>query len=225
MKEHLKNKAIQLRREGLTYSEILKEIKVAKSTLSLWLRSVKLAKKQAQKLTDKKRLSALRGSTERKKQRIESENIIVNDASKEIGNISDREKWLCGIMLYWAEGSKQKETNVSVGVKFSNSDPKMLVFFVSWLKNYFNVFDDDIVIELYLHENFKEKKDVYINYWSNILNYPINKFNKVYFKKNKIITLRKNINKNYHGQLNIRVKRSTNLNRKITGWIEGFNKV
>jgi orotate phosphoribosyltransferase-like protein len=34
----LKNKAVSLRKQGKTYSEILKEIKVAKSTLSLWLR-------------------------------------------------------------------------------------------------------------------------------------------------------------------------------------------
>ncbi|MDO8611041.1 MAG: hypothetical protein Q7R95_10995, partial [bacterium] len=185
MKLHFKNKAIQLRRKGLTYSEILKHVPVAKSTLSEWLRSVKLAKKQFQKLTEKKRMSSLRGSFARKKQRIENEINIKNNARIEVGNISNREEWLCGVMLYWSEGAKQKENDISVGIKFSNSDSKMLVFFVYWLKKYLNVIDDDIVFELYLHENFKEKKDVYIKYWSTILNYPINKLNRVYFKKNK----------------------------------------
>jgi len=41
-----KEKAIKLRKRGFSYSEILREIPVAKSTLSLWLRSVGLAKKQ-----------------------------------------------------------------------------------------------------------------------------------------------------------------------------------
>ena len=225
MKEYFKNKAIQLRQEGLTYSEILKKVPVAKSTLSEWLRSVKLAKRQFQKLTDKKKISALRGSAARKNQRIENEKIIKSNAFAEIGKISDREEWLCGVMLYWAEGAKQKETDVSVGIKFSNSDSIMLIFFKYWLKKYLNVTDDDIVIELYLHENFKAKKDFYVNYWSEKLNYPIDKFDKIYFKKNKINTLRKNVNENYYGQINMRVKRSTNLNRKITGWIEGFCKV
>lgn len=209
----------------MTYSEILKKVPVAKSTLSQWLRSVKLAKRQFQKLTDKKKLSALCGSMARKNQRIESEKKIKNNAFDEIGKISNREEWLCGVMLYWSEGAKQKETDVSVGIKFSNSDPKMLIFFIYWLKKYLNVIDDDIVLELYLHENFKTKIDFYINYWSKILNYPICKFNKIYFKKNKIKTLRININENYHGQINIRVKKSSNLNRKISGWIEGFCKV
>ena len=45
-----KQKAIALRKRGYSYSEILAEVPVAKSTLSLWLRSVGLAKKQKQLL-------------------------------------------------------------------------------------------------------------------------------------------------------------------------------
>ena len=44
MKNLLKEKrrAIQLRKQGQTYGEIVKQIKVAKSTLSLWLREVEV---------------------------------------------------------------------------------------------------------------------------------------------------------------------------------------
>jgi uncharacterized protein Usg len=222
MKELFKNKAIQLRQEGLTYSEILKKVPVAKSTLSLWLRSVRLAKKQYQKLTLKKKLSALRGSAEKKRLRIEKENKIIRKSFSEIDKLSDRENFLCGVMLYWAEGSKQKETNVSVGVEFSNSDPNMLQFYLYWLHKYLSIADEDIILDIYIHENFEKEKDMFVQYWSNKLNLPVHKFNKVYFKKNIIKTKRKNIEKNYHGQIKIGVKRSTDLNRKITGWIEGF---
>jgi transposase len=51
--------AIELRRQGYSYSEILKRVPVAKSTLSLWLRSLGLAKQQKQRLTEK-RLAALK---------------------------------------------------------------------------------------------------------------------------------------------------------------------
>ena len=59
MKTLLKERAIKLRREGLSYSEILQKIPVAKSTLSLWLRSIGLSKKQVQRLTEKKLLAIL----------------------------------------------------------------------------------------------------------------------------------------------------------------------
>ncbi len=86
------------------------------------------------------------------------------------------------------------------------------------------VLDDEIVFEMFIHEKHKEKENDFINYWSKTLNYPVSKFDKVYYKKHDIKTKRKNIGDNYHGQLVILVRRSTNLNRKITGWIEGFNQ-
>lgn len=38
--------AIELRKRGLSYSEILMQVPVAKSTLSIWLHSVGLSKTQ-----------------------------------------------------------------------------------------------------------------------------------------------------------------------------------
>ena len=223
-KENFKNKAIKLRKDGKSYSEILKYIPVAKSTLSLWLRSVDLSKRQKQNLTLKKLQAAWRGGEAKKRNRIERSKIIIDQAKMEIGKITDRDDWIAGLMLYWAEGSKQKETNISVPVKFSNSDPVMLIFFIMWLKKYLKVSDNELVFEMFIHENHKEKKDDFINYWSKILGYPVSKFDRIYYKKHILKTKRKNVGDNYHGQLAVMVKRSTNLNRKIIGWIEGFNK-
>jgi hypothetical protein len=49
-----KEKAIDLRKKGLSYNEILKKVPVAKSTLSLWFRDIGLAVRQRQRLTAKK---------------------------------------------------------------------------------------------------------------------------------------------------------------------------
>lgn len=223
-KENLKNKAIKLRKDGKSYSEILKYIPVAKSTLSLWLRSVNLSKRQKQNLTLKKLQAAWRGGEAKKRNRIERSKIIIDQAKMEIGKITDRDAWIAGLMLYWAEGSKQKKTNISVPVKFSNSDPIMLSFFIMWLKKYLKVSDNELVFEMFIHENHKEKKNDFIYYWSKTLGYSVSKFDRIYYKKHILKTKRKNIGDKYHGQLAIIVKRSTNLNRKIIGWIEGFNK-
>ena len=63
-----KNKAIELRKQGLSYREILEQIPVAKSSLSLWLKSVKLAESQKQRLTEKKLASARKGALKRKEE-------------------------------------------------------------------------------------------------------------------------------------------------------------
>ena len=71
-KKDLKNSAIQLRKQGFTYSEILEKIPVAKSTLSLWLRRVGLTTRQKQRITKKRRQAQFRGAMARKKQRRKS---------------------------------------------------------------------------------------------------------------------------------------------------------
>ncbi|MEK9154982.1 MAG: hypothetical protein AAB596_02870 [Patescibacteria group bacterium] len=218
----LKEKSINLRKSGFSYSEILKQIPVAKSTLSLWLKSVNLSKKQKQRLTEKKLASMQRGAIAKRNQRIETIQLIKNKAISEIRNISDRELWLIGISLYWAEGAKQKEHNVSQKVAFSSGDPLMVKLFLKWLKKIVKISDSDIFFEIYTHKNSKNKLSQITKYWSKIINVPEYKFDRIYYKTNKIKTKRKNTGINYYGLLRVCVKKSTNLNRKISGWIDGI---
>lgn len=223
-KEKEKQKAISLRKEGLSYGDILKQIPVAKSTLSLWLRSVDLSRRQKQRLTQKKLASMRRGSEARKNMRIFTTQRIKNDAEKEIGSISKRELWLIGAALYWAEGNKEKDNSIGQGVLFNNSDPMMIKVFLKWLRDIMKIKDEEIKIELYIHENSINSVDNAIKYWADITDVPVGKFQYVYFKRNKINTKRKNIGSNYYGLLRVRVRKSANLNRKISGWINGIYK-
>ena len=217
-----KEKAIKLRKRGLSYNEILKRVPVSKSTLSLWLRSVRLAKRVEQRLTEKRIKGQQRGAQVKKEQRIRLTKEIKDKAIKEAGEIDKRNFWIIGTMLYWAEGTKQKEANPSQKVRFSNSDPWMVKLCYKWFREICAISLEDLNFEIYIHEtaNIEEAK----RYWSRILNLPLTKFQKIRLKKHKIKTKRKNIGKNYHGLLAINVKRSTNLNRRIMGWIEGICK-
>jgi len=217
-----KGRAIEFRKRGLSYNEILRRVPVAKSTLSLWLRSVRLAKRQKQKLTAKKLAGALRGAKERRRQRQVITERIKKKAREEIGKINKRELGLIGITLYWAEGSKQKEYNPSEKVIFTNSDPKMIRFFLRWLKEICNIEPKDITFYIDIHKTADGERAK--RYWSRITNLPLGKFQKITWKKHKIKTKRKNVGKNYYGLLRMKVKRSTSLNRKIMGWIEGICK-
>lgn len=220
-KNNEKENAIKFRKQGFSYSEILQQIPVAKSTLSLWLRDIGLAKRQKQQLTEKRLAAIKKGGAARKSQRIEKENAIKKTAQKHIKTINDYELLLIGATLYWAEGSKQKEYSPSVGVIFSNSDLSMIKVFLRFLNKICNIKKNEIFFELFIHETADCK--VAQNWWSEKLNIDVEKFQKVYFKKNFIKKIyRKNISNDYHGQLRIRVQNSTDLNRKISGWINGI---
>lgn len=217
-----KEKAIALRRKGLSYREILVNIPVAKSTLSLWLREVGLSKKQKQRLSQKKLEAALRGAQKRKDQRIQAVKEIQKEAISDIGEISKRELWFVGVALYWAEGSKEKESNPGSGLRFTNSDPRMIRLFIRWLRHCCGVIDDDIAFEVFIHENRRGRIERVVGYWAKVTGYPPRCFSHIYFKKNKIKTNRKNTGDEYYGVLRVKVKKSSSLHRKIEGWIIGI---
>lgn len=219
-----KNKAIELRKQGLSYREILQKVPVAKSTLSLWFKSVDISESQKQRLTQKKLLAALRGAKKRKEQRIQITQYIKESAIRDISKITKRELWLMGIMLYWAEGSKEKEGKWGTGVIFNNSDPYMIKLFLKWLLEIIEIIPQDIKFEIYVHENHKKNLKRIRKFWSRVTGFSMSNFNSVYFKKNKINTKRKNTGDRYYGLLRIKVRASSALNRKIFGWIEGINR-
>lgn len=223
-KLELKEKVIAFRKSGKTYSEIMKVFPVAKSTISGWLKDVGIAKSQKQAFTEKKRLSAQRGGIARRNQRINIYNKIVNEAELEIGNITKRELWLIGSSLYWAEGAKEKDYAHGSGVDFCNSDYRMISLFLKYLTDVLEVPKDKIKCDIYIHDNYKNNIGRFQRYWSEKTGLPLKHFDRVYFKKHKIKTTRKNRGDLYFGLLRVKVSASSSINRKITGWVKGINK-
>lgn len=219
-----KKKAIALRKQGKSYSEILAVIPVAKSTLSEWLHDVGLAKKQYQRLTEKKLQSAKRGGAAKRKQRIEKFNDIFSASRSEIGKISDRELFLIGVALYWAEGSKEKEYRPGSQLMFGNMDTMMINLFLVWLDRICKVKESDIGCEIYLHRTHIHRVDEIIKYWSKKTGFPVSKFVHIYFKGGVTSTTkRKNItDEKYFGLLRIKVKSSSDYVRKLAGWAQGI---
>lgn len=216
----LKAIAIALRREGKTYKEIQAVVPVAKSTLSLWLRSVGLAKKQQQRISEKRLQAARKGAEVRRSQRLREKEALRESGVIEVGPLTERDRWLVGIALHWAEGSKQSSRSPSTGVVFANMDATMIRTYLTWLKQ-LGVKDIDLVFELYVHKVRALEAKEFAAWWSRKLKVPERKI-LTYLKQGSPTTNRTNTDDLYRGLMRIKVKRSTSLNRKIQGWFEGI---
>jgi len=219
MKYSEKELAIKLRKKGFSYSEILLKVPVAKSTLSVWLREIGLAKRQKQRLTQKRRAAQQKAQEACRDKRIRITKKIKKRASKEVKNISKRDLWLIGICLYWAEGNKQRKSSISERVGLGNSDPNIIKIFIKWLMVVCKIKKSDLDVRLAIHETANVEKAK--KFWSRQVKIPVCQFKKTLIKKHNPKTNRK-YNKDYNGLLIVTVKRSTNFNRKISGWIEGI---
>lgn len=221
-----KEKVISLRKQGKTYSEILSVVPVAKSTLSIWLQSVDLSKKQKQRITQKRLINSKRGGEARRKQRIEKQNKIFLEAVSDISSISENELFLIGIILYWAEGTKEKEYHPGSPFQFSNMDPKIISIILIWLLKVCKIERNMLIFNIFLHESHKGRVEEVKSYWSLITSFPLDSFNTIYWKKNKLMTKRRNTGEKYYGVLKIKIRESSSLVRKIASWSEIiYNKV
>lgn len=219
----LKRTAISLRKRGKTYNEILTVVPVAKSTLSLWLRSVGLSNAQQQRITRLKQNAQRKGARVRKEQRLKRTREVVSAARADIGQLTARERFLIGVALYWAEGSKEHEgSTVSQPVDFGNTDPGMIRCYISFLRESLSVPLSRFVFSIYIHESHRGRIEEVKRYWRKALGLSKMKISWVYYKKHNPRTVRKNVGSSYVGTLRIYVRNSSTLQRKISGWIYGI---
>ncbi len=210
--------ALSLRKQGLSYNEILKQVPVAKSTMSLWLRSIGLSKRQKQRLTEKKLQGMKRAWENIRFRRIEKTKRIKKVARIEARNLMHDQLWLIGLILYWAEGSKEKKWRTGTNVIITNMDPNIIKIMVTWFKNYLGIDKDGLEYSLYIHKGAPIEKSQ--KFWADSLFIlPIQI--KTYFKPDYGKNFRKNTEDDYNGIFRVKVYKSTDLNRKIAGWIEG----
>jgi len=96
-----KQKAIIMRKKGMSYSQIKEKLGVSKSTLSGWLYNMPLSEKRIRELRAD---SPVRIERYRNTMRVKKENRlkeVYKKVSKDIGNFSKRDLFLAGLFLYW----------------------------------------------------------------------------------------------------------------------------
>lgn len=220
-KERENKLALRLRRQGFSYREVLQHVPVAKSTLSLWLRSVGLSRRQRQRLTEKKLAAMRRGWETVHRMRMRRWHEIRDRARAEVRRLSRTERWLVGTALYWAEGAKEREDSPATSLKFSNSDFLMVLLFRDWLFEFLGVSKEQIRYGLYIHESanwFAARR-----FWAERLAIQP-KTIRVYFKRANPTPKRKNVGRDYIGLMRLSISQSIALVRKVSGWIEGMHK-
>ena len=215
--------AVGLRTRGMSYSEIQRLIPVSKSTLSMWLRKVVLSETLKSRL-EKKRLDAgISAAEKRKKQRSQEIVEIRRLAAQDIKQITKRELWLSGVLLYWSCSPTRKMHTYREGVRFSNSSPDLVKFFLKWVTEIGRIKHDDIVFDLFIPETDKRRESFIVSNWTRITNFPMRFFSHIYYFKGK--ARRKAYPRlSRLGLLQIRVKESYLLQKQIDGWINGIIK-
>jgi hypothetical protein len=207
-----KLRAIKLRKLGKSYSEIQKTLSVSKSTLSCWLKDIALSKEQKARLS-KLQATGYIGAKTNQINALHRRNKIKEFAEKEGTILAKNPFFVAGLMLYWAEGTKNLGS-----VQFSNSDPAMIKMMMCWFRKFCHVPENKFKIGLFIHSLHSRKGC--LNFWNKVTSVPLPQFYRPHVKST-IFSNRKN--KLYDGTCRIIIHNRDLLN-KIIGWKSGVEK-
>ncbi len=214
MKQKIEEKlrAVALRSKGYSVNEIVANIGVAKSSVSVWVRNVPMGDKQRLRLLTKITLGQLK-SAENKRQR--TKDLLSdyrNEAERKLKkiNLESFDLFICALM-YWCEGAK----DLSHGINFINSDPRVIKSFLTLLRKSFSLDESKFRVLVHLHEYHNERKQ--IDFWSNITNIKKSQFIKSYQKPHT----GKRIRENYQGCAAVRYH-SNDLAKRLLSTAQVF---
>ncbi|MBA4865358.1 hypothetical protein H1V43_29275 [Streptomyces sp. PSKA54] len=212
-KDDLRAKARELRLQGWTYDQIQVELGCSKSSISLWVRD--LPKPERRDPSEQAKLAARkRWEHELAVRNVERQKAKLA-ARQEIGSMTERELFLLGVGLYWAEGTKDKPYARREAAQFVNSDPDMITVFLAWLR-LLGIERDRLRFRVMIHESADAK--VAEKYWAELAGVDSSRFVKTTLKRHNPKTVRKNVGDDYRGCLVINVTQGADLYRRIEGW-------
>ena len=201
-------RCVELRKQGLSYSEIRQIVSVPKSTLQNWLvlAGLTLTHEHLQ-IQLQKRLEKRQAATEASKiTRAKKADLEIQRFVQEYKQFLNDPFFVGGIVLYEAEGSKSQ-------CVLSNSDYRVMIMFVRFLERYFSLDRmKNLHFRVYIHEVRSNDLEKIKGFWAKKLHIPVEHI-ALSWKKN--VVTRRRINPDYVGQLSVFVSGIPFLTRKF----------
>ncbi|MHB8466956.1 MAG: hypothetical protein ACYDH6_18175 [Acidimicrobiales bacterium] len=156
------DRARELRATGMTMPDIATALGVSKGSVSLWTRDVEFEPRP-------RRQGRRRGPNKLQLRKQAEIDELLDRGHRQVAMLGEDAFFAAGIALYAGEGSKRDGR-----VVFANCDPRMVVFFVTWLRRSFDIDESRLRMRVYLHEGLD--LEAAQGYWSELTGIPLGQF-------------------------------------------------
>lgn len=171
-----KETASEMRRAGKSYNEIHAALAIPKSTLSDWFGreewSSAVRKKLAASTQEEHTIRLVELNKVRGAHLAKAYEAAREEAREEFATLKYDPLFISGIMLYWGEGAKDPKQ----GVKFTNSDPKMVNLYIAFLTRACRIPIEKIRAYVLIYPEIEEK--TCRAYWVKMSGLPWENFTK-----------------------------------------------
>ncbi|MES2088305.1 MAG: helix-turn-helix domain-containing protein [Patescibacteria group bacterium] len=165
----IRQRALELRKAGFSYSAISEKVKITKGTLSAWLGNVPYVPNKETLLKIGKARTA--STLAKHKLKIKSIAEANEQAKMDIGSLNKRDIFMLGVGLYLGEGTKTHNI-----VRVVNANPQVMSFAVRWFREVCGMKNSNFRLRLHVYpdNNIAES----IKFWSNATSVPQSQFQK-----------------------------------------------
>ncbi|BCB85326.1 helix-turn-helix domain-containing protein [Phytohabitans suffuscus] len=221
-KDDLRERAVELRGQGLSVNAIAERLAVSKSTAYLWVRHIPFdpdpEAESARRRAHSKVMTDARWS-EHRVARDELEAGIRDKATRWVGRLKERELVIAGAVLYWCEGAKTKSWRKQTHLDFANTDPGLVELFIRFVEA-LGVDRRRLTYRVYIHESADALAAS--RWWADRIGIDAGDMRRPSLKRHKPSTNRRNTGEDYHGCLVIKVPRSRRLYVRVEGLMAGI---
>ena len=216
-----REKALLIRSQGVSISDIARKIGVSKSTVSMWCRDITLSSEAISNISrrseTKSTESLLKYTESLRMKRFLNTTVSKEKGKNKIGKLSKRDIYCIGLGLYWGEGYKRGSQEFG----FTNSDSAMIRFYIKWLNIVFKVSSEDLILRVSINEQHQFRIDEVERHWSKLTLVPLSNFTKPSLIKTQSKKIYSN-SENHFGTLRIKVRKGTSMRREVLGALEAL---
>ena len=197
--------------EGRSIKEIAERVGASQSLVSIWVRDIVLTTRQRGVLIDRARVRRTRSRMAHFRNRR-----LRHQARGRAQARRSEPAHAAGCMLYWAEGSKSRNS-----VQFVNSDREMVRYFVDFLRAYYGVPDERFRIACNLFADHLERQREIEQFWLDTLCLPQSCLRKSTVNVYSKYSQKKRTNRLPYGTVRVCVH-STEIVQSIYGAIQEY---
>ncbi len=221
MKRYVQNKieARNLRKTGLSYSEIAAKLLVPKATIASWVQGVNLTEYQKtllnNRLTVKQKRGRFMAGITLKARRVYREKVAYDHAEVDFKSFISDPFFTYGLGLYSGGAlkdlTKLGRKNTS-NFQFTTNDPDRALCMVKWIERFLKIGKEGINVRLFLYEPYREQK--LEDFWSQKMAIPKDIFEKTIYSPKHYFFHKK---PEYRGSIALTVS-SIRVLRIVSAW-------
>jgi transcriptional regulator with XRE-family HTH domain len=217
MRRTEKRRARSLRRRGKSMKEIERLLNVSRSSVSIWVRDIRLTAAQKEKLSARNSSAAVveRRRESRLSNATQGRLRFLKQGQSDIALLQEIDVFMLGIGIYLGEGSKTNRGRIEL----TNTDPRIIQIFVAFLLRCCGYSLSDLHAHIGIHSHLSRKDAE--RYWSDISTIPLRQFSKTSIQRSKAGNGERD--KLPFGTLSVSVY-DTAARIRLEGWIQGIYK-